>query len=183
MHRQLGAAAAQLADILVRDAPGETLRLLSVVQGDQVEVLDPALWGVEPSADDIRSAVVGELHEQFSARRALEGASVTRAEAADLLGKREQAVSDDLDAGRLVGFKRGRTWFLPAWQFDAGSERGILPGLSHLQRAFPGGVVALTRWVTSPSPDLDGKAPRDALARGAGDRVIAVAGQLTAAGW
>jgi hypothetical protein len=180
--RPAGATAVELAELLINEAPEETRRLLSVVRGD-AETLDPALWGPRPSQAEVASAVLDDLREQFASRRALELASVSRAAAADLLGKREQAVSDDLDAGRLVGFKRGRVWLLPAWQFEAGSERGVLPGLAGLQRAFPGGVVALTRWVTTPTPDLDDRSPRDAMAQGGIEQVLHVAGQLTAAGW
>lgn len=183
LPRQTGSAVAELAELLVNQAPGETRRLLSVVRGEPAEPLDPSLWGSHPSQAEVASAVLDDLREQFAVRRALELASVSRAAAADLLGKREQAVSDDLDAGRLVGFKRGRVWLLPAWQFQAGAERGVLAGLPDLRRAFPGGVVALTQWMTTPSPDLEGRTPRDAMVQGGSEQVLYVAKQLTAAGW
>ena len=84
----------------------------------------------------------------------------TRAEAAQLLRISDQAVSDRLAAGDLVGLKDGRVWKLPAWQFDADTENGWLPGIVDLRQHFPAGPVTLTAWVTAPNVDLGGRTPR-----------------------
>jgi hypothetical protein len=88
-----------------------------------------------------------------------------------------------LESRRLLGFRRDRRWLIPAWQLDAEAERGVLPGLGAVQQAFPGGVVALSAWVSKASVDLAGASPREALTRGQVAEVIEVARNLTAAGW
>ncbi|RJK92510.1 DNA-binding protein [Vallicoccus soli] len=113
----------------------------------------------------------------------MELASLTRSDAAALLGTSEQAVTDLLEARRLLGLKQGRRWLIPAWQLNAETERGVLPGLDRVAAHFPGGLVALSSWATTASPDLDGHTPAQALARGAVDRVVSVARSLSAAGW
>jgi len=51
-----------------------------------------------------------------------------------------------------------------------------------VQQAFPGGVVALSAWVSKASSDLKGASPREALVRGRVAEVVEVARNLTAAG-
>lgn len=51
-----------------------------------------------------------------------------------------------------------------------------------MQQAFPGGVVALSAWVSKASSDLKGASPREALVRGRVAEVVEVARNLTAAG-
>ena len=91
------------------------------------------------------------MRKQFAERAALdEQASVSRAEAARLLGTSEQAVTGALAAGRLLAFKRARRWLIPAWQLDPEAERGVLAGLGELGRSLQWGsgrpilVVALS---------------------------------------
>lgn len=108
---------------------------------------------------------------------------MTRAEAAELLGTSEQAVTDLLEARRLLGLKQGRRWLIPAWQLDAQTQRGILPGLDQVDAHFPGGLVALSAWATTVNPDLGGRSPAQALAEGAVDRVLLIVKRLNSAGW
>lgn len=108
---------------------------------------------------------------------------MSRTEAAALLGISDQAVTGALEAQRILGFKRGRRWLLPAWQFDPEAERGVLPALGQLAAVFPGGVVSLSGWATRPHPDHAGRTPRDALAQGEADAVLRSARMVTAAGW
>jgi hypothetical protein len=95
----------------------------------------------------------------------------------------EQAILNRLDAGDLVGLKKGREWRLPLWQFNAQTTRGFLPGLAELQAAFTGGVVSLTEWATTENADLDRQTPARALAAGDPAKVITVALHATAAAW
>jgi len=70
---------------------------------------------------------------------------------------------------------------VPAWQFY---EDTVLPGLKQVISTYPGGALSLTVWATSPSPDLDGATPAQALARRDGlARVIEAARALTPAAW
>lgn len=181
-RERAGRVANAVTQILLDAGSAEADRVLEATDAPE-QTLDPALWGPAPRREDIATARMANLRKQFVARRALEEASVSRAEAAELLGTSDQAITTALEARRLLGFKRGRRWMIPAWQFDADAERGVLPGLNALADAFPGGVIALSAWATRPSPDLAGRPPRDVLARGRVESVVRVARTLTAAGW
>lgn len=145
--------------------------------------LDDALWGAAPSTDEVRAAALQGLKSDFLARRELLDASLSRPQVAELLGVTPQAVLDRLAEGDLVGLRDGREWRIPMWQINAGAERGFLPGIAALREVFPGGLVALSRWVTTPNADLGGATPADALAAGRAPQVIAAAAAITAAAW
>jgi hypothetical protein len=156
--------------------------VLSVV-GDPKDGLDPALWGGEPSPAERREAALSNLRRQYESRRQVVESSLTRTEAAELLDVSEQAILDRLDAGDLIGLKKGREWRLPAWQFSPDSERGFVPGLAKLGEVFPGGVVSMTVWATSANVELDGATPAEELAAGHVDLVVHAARTGTAAAW
>ncbi len=169
---------------LLEDVPDTALdSLIEVTGGGGETTVDSALWGPDPGAADTGEAVLANLRKLFSGRRQLAAASITRAQAAELLGMSEQAVTDALEAHRLLGFKNGRRWLIPAWQLDPETERGVLPGIAEVADHFPGGLVALSDWVCRANPDLDGASPRDALAAGAVAQVVQLSATLTAAGW
>lgn len=145
--------------------------------------LNPNLWGPEPTIEDRRAAALRNLEAQYTARRKVLEDSLTRPEAAGILGVSEQAVLDRLDAGDLIGLKKGREWRLPTWQFFADTERGFLPGLAELKSLFAGGVVSLSEWITSENVDMGGATPAQMLAAGNVDEVFAVARAVTSAAW
>lgn len=172
-----------MTTMLLEGQPEEVELLATATSGDQGERLEESTWGPAPRGDQVASAVVTNLRKRFTARREAEAASISRAEAAELLGTSEQTITDYLEVHRLTGIKRGRRWLIPAWQLEPDAERGIVPGLDRLAAAFPGGVVTLTAWATQPNVQLDGRTPRDTLAHGDIDAAVRLAGQLTAAGW
>lgn len=177
-------AASAVAALLLEADPDEAARVVDLtIKEEPHEPLDPALWGPPSSKADIAAGMVANLRKRFEGRQAVVAASVSRAEVAQLLGTSKQAVTDYLETHRLVGFKQGRRWLIPAWQLDPETERGVLPGLDLLLAVFPDGVVALSRWVNRPSEQLNGHTPRELLVKGDIDPVIGAAGQLTAAGW
>lgn len=153
------------------------------VVGGRGDELDATLWGKGPTFADRKEAALENLRRQYATRRAVVETSLTRGEAAELLDVSEQAVLDRIEAGDLVGLKKGREWRLPSWQFNPDAERGFVPGLAQLCRVFPGGVVSLTQWATAPNADLDGAAPADELAAGRVARVVRVAEAATSAAW
>jgi excisionase family DNA binding protein len=145
--------------------------------------LDESLWGAAPAPAKQRAAALQALEDDFVARRAVLDNSLTRAEVANLLGVSNQAVLERLETGDLIGLKKGREWRIPMWQINPDAERGFLPGLAQLRRVFPGGLVSLTRWATTPNVELGDKTPADVLASGHVDDVIRVAATITAAAW
>jgi excisionase family DNA binding protein len=147
----------------------------AVTSTAQERDLDESLWGNAPSTAKLRTAALQALKDDFTARRELLHASLSRAEAAELLGISNQAVLDRLTNGDLVGLKDGRAWRIPMWQVNAGAERGFLPGIAELREVFPGGVVSFSEWAVAPNVDLGGMTPADALAAGHVQDVIAVA--------
>ena len=152
--------------------------------GDDEQAIDlPAVWGRSPSRTTRELAESANLKKAFLTRQSVLQASVSRGQAAALLGMSEQAVTKHLDQGRIVGIKDKGRWAIPAWQLDADTRDGYLDGIDRLARVFPGGPVALTRWVTRPAADFDGRTPRDLLARNRVDEVVRAAQALTAKGW
>ena len=161
--------------VVVEELPAnEITEFIDTVAGAD-DGLDPALWGASPSTAEAARAHLANLTAKFADRQAVLAQSITRAEAAQLLRISDQAVSDRLAAGDLVGLKDGRVWKLPAWQFDADTENGWLPGILDLRQHFPAGPVTLTAWVTAPNVDLDGHTPAARLATGDVDQVLRAA--------
>lgn len=175
-----------LKDVLagVPDSAREGFVLTVVGEpGEPSDSLDTALWGRGPSPAERREVALANLRRQYASRRSVVEASLTRAEAAELLDISEQAVLDRLEAGDLIGLKKGREWRLPVWQFRPDAERGFVPGLARLCAVFPGGAVSLTEWVTSPNVELEGATPADELAAGHVDAVVHAAATGSAAAW
>ncbi|HEX8081710.1 MAG TPA: helix-turn-helix domain-containing protein [Jatrophihabitans sp.] len=145
--------------------------------------LDESLWGPTPTPQQGAAAALETVATRFAERNRLADHSWSREQAADILGVTPQSITLWLDKGDLVGFKSHGSWRIPLWQFEPDCERGVLPGVAALKRAWPGGVVSLSHWVTRPSADLDERTPRDALAAGQVKDVVTLVGSLTAAGW
>jgi len=170
---------------VIEDLPAnEIISFIEAVTGnDASDGLDPTLWGPSPSTAEATRAHMVNLAARFADRQAVLTQSITRAAAAQLLGISDQAVSDRLAAGDLVGLKDGRAWKLPAWQFDADTESGWLPGIAQLRQHFPTGPVTLTAWATTPNVDLGDHTPAAVLAAGDLDQVLLVAQARGPAAW
>ncbi|MGH3969042.1 MAG: antitoxin Xre/MbcA/ParS toxin-binding domain-containing protein [Mycobacterium sp.] len=171
-------------EVLVNEADeSERARLEAAVTASPGDGLDERFWGPAPDSVTAAEAVVADLSDQFAQRRELAANSISRDAAAKLLSISPQSVTDKLESRKLVGIKVGREWRLPRWQFDPDNTTGAISDLDLLQAAFPGGPVSLSRWITRPNPEFNGRTPRDeAMARGSAS-VIKVARALTAAGW
>lgn len=171
-----------LATVLDASSPGDRDAFVAGITGGDAD-LDDSLWGVVPTAEEGTAACLDNLRRGFAARRTVLAESLSRREAAALLEISEQAISDRLESGELIGLRQGRQWRLPGWQFAADAPRGFLPGLAELGRAFPGGPVTMTAWVARPHPDLAGATPAAMLAAGHVAEVVRLARALTAAAW
>lgn len=147
----------------------------------ETDSLDETLWGQAPTDDELAHARhVTYPALQDAMREALSDA-LTREQAAQRLGVTPQAVSKRIASGGLVALRRGRANRLPSWQFY---EDRALSGLKQLIAAYPGGALSLTRWATSPSPDLDGATPAQVLTRRGGiARVLETVEALTPDAW
>lgn len=179
-RRQLRASVAAVvnaADAAERD------RLHSAVTAAPDDGLDEKYWGPAPDTTTASQAVFADLQHQFAQRRQLAAESISRDEAAELLGVTPQSITAKLAARKLVGIKSGREWRLPLWQFDPDDPSGVLPDLDALQSVFPGGVVSLSKWMHRPQPEFDGRPARAEMALNGSGAVIARAQTLTAAGW
>jgi excisionase family DNA binding protein len=178
-YRQLRASVAAV----VNDAnDSQRDRLQAVVTADPHDGLEEKFWGPGPDSVTASKAVFADLSDQFAQRRQLAAESISRDEAAELLGIAAQSITAKLAAHKLVGIKVGREWRLPTWQFDADNPSGVLPDLDVLQAVFPGGVVSLSKWILRRQPEFDGRTPREELALHDGAPVIALARGLTAGG-
>lgn len=174
---------ASVAAVVNDASDSERDRLESAVAAGSTDDLDESFWGAAPGPVAVSQALFADLREQFAQRRRLAAESVSRDEAAELLGVSPQSITSKLGAGKLVGIKAGREWRLPAWQFSPDDPSGVLPDLDVLQQAFPGGVVSLSQWMQRQQPEFGGRtAVHEMLQRGSAP-VIALAEALTAAAW
>ncbi|QDP97735.1 helix-turn-helix domain-containing protein [Microlunatus elymi] len=119
---------------------------------------------------------IDRLSAEFAARQEVLEKSLTIRQASALLGISPQSLRERAARGRsLLALKAGREWRLPAWQFDANCSGGVLPDLGRLSEIFPGGVVALTRWVCRQCEELGGSSPVDVLLAGRSEIVLQLA--------
>ena len=179
-HRRLRPS---VAAVVNEANDSERDRLQAAVTADPDDRLEERFWGPGPDSVTASQAVFADLSDQFAQRRQLAADSVSRDEAAELLGIAAQSITTKLAAHKLVGIKVGREWRLPTWQFDPDNPSGVLPDLDILQAVFPGGVVSLSKWMLRQQPEFDGRTPREELALHDSAPVIALARALTAAGW
>jgi hypothetical protein len=169
-HRQLRASVAAVVNAAT-DA--ERDRLHSAVASNPDDGLDERFWGPAPDSITASQAVFADLKDQFAQRHQLAAESISRDEAAELLGVAAQSITTKL----------AREWRLPVWQFDPDDPSGVLPDLDTLQSVFPGGVVSLSRWMHHEQPEFDGRSPHAEMVLHGSAPVIALAQVLTAAGW
>ncbi len=174
------------AELAGGEAPPSLIEALDaalsrVAARDEQDRLDEAVWGEEPTDQRLAEAHRASYGALEGAMREALADALTREQAAHRLGITPQAVSKRIASGALVALRRGRVSRLPAWQFY---EDRVLPELSELIAAYPGGALALTCWANSSSPELDGLTPAQALTRrGWATRVVEAARTLTPATW
>jgi hypothetical protein len=168
-----------LTGLASRRSPEELKALVQALSGlDQPDQVDERRWGPAPR-NPARTRFENIARLQAKRAEVLADA-VTREQAARLLGVSPQQVSNLLDSAELVGVRDRGRWALPRWQFTADRT---LPMLRELIRAYPGGAVGLSLWATSPSVDLSGLTPAQALATGDCTEAIHAAQALDAAAW
>jgi len=152
---------------------------------DEADQLGPwrDVLGPKPDATELRRTAAFGLVADHADRAAVVSDSLSRSQAARLLGVSPQAISAMRRQGRLVALSVGRDLVFPAWQFDAAGSDGRLPSLEEIVRRYPGSVVSLSIWMTTEHPDLRGMSPRDAVHNGQSDTVLTLVDSLTSSGW
>lgn len=182
---QIDVAVARFRELLEQAADPQREKLVEALEpGPDAGVpLDDSFFGPPPTPVDAAASEIAQLRLRFERRRQVTNTSITREQAAELLDVSPQAVLNHINAGDLVAMKQGKRWVLPGWQFDPEAERGFAPGIKQVSDAFPGGPVALSRWIVKANPQLGSRAPRDVLIDGDIERVVTLARDLTSAGW
>lgn len=128
-----------------------------------------------PDAMDLAAIEARNRARLVEARQDLYATAVPRDDVAGMLGVGTNQVSNLLATTRLVAIDGPEGQRFPAWQFDLGARRVRLDGVQRVAAALPAGVVGLSQWMTTPSPELDGRTPQRALADGDVDAVVAAA--------
>lgn len=108
-----------------------------------------------------------------------EPGDLTTEQAAERLHLSAATVRRRIRAGRLYGYRVGRTLRLPPWQFVG---EAALPHLPEILAALPEEAhpMTVTGFMTLPSDELDGLSPVDWLATGGNpDPVRLAASTLT----
>lgn len=140
---------------------------------DRPPTLDEDLWGAPPSDEEYMAATVRSAKRIERLEDALLSTGQTLAETARRLGVSEDVVRDRVSRDEIVVMERDADMILPGWQFTDGGS--VVPGIAQVRRAFPGGVLSLSAWVTEPNDRLGGRTPRQLLVEGNTERVAAAA--------
>jgi hypothetical protein len=128
-----------------------------------------ALRRMGATLEPLASEDLGPVAGLAAAFADLSAKSLSVAEAARRLGVDTSRVRQRIYARSLYAFKQRGSWLLPPFQFR---KKSLLPGLDAVVPAIRPALhpVAVSRWFTSPNPDLDleGEAvsPVDWLAAG-----------------
>jgi hypothetical protein len=129
-------------------------------------------------ADALREAVARNEARVWKAREALYETGLTREQAARRIGVKPNQITNLLRDGKLLSIDGSDGLRLPVWQFDPEARRGRLEGIDRVAAVFPGRVLGLSSWMTTPQPALAGRTPREALLDGEVEIVVAVAAHV-----
>jgi hypothetical protein len=173
------------AELVSADSPAELIgafdEALARAATLEEQALDAELWGPAPSGAELADARRVAQRAQREALTGVLAASLSRQEAAALLGISPQAVSKRHAAGALTALSRGRELYFPAWQFADGAA---VPGLADVIAAYPGSPLALSTWAQAPNADLDRATPAQALNRRGGvERVLEAIESISPSAW
>lgn len=127
--------------------------------------------------EQAESLLYAELQTRLI-RRHLLHESAPAAEAARLAGYSRQNLEDHRRKGHVLGFRVGRTWRYPRWQFAPGDNRGVIPDLKEVVDALALSPVGAMVWIMSPNDGLGGRTPLDLLRGGRSEPVLSLAREL-----
>lgn len=152
--------------------------LLEADRATGADTPDLSGLGPPPAHDQTLDATARNDTRVWAARRQLLQTAWTPREAADRLGLSPARIADLISTGDLLALQAHGDHRLPAWQFHPDTPDGHLPGIRDVRAAFPGGLLGLSSWMTSPDPALHGRTPRQTLVDGDVDRVVAAADNI-----
>jgi hypothetical protein len=170
-----GQLAAQLSKADLDALVDATARLVDAGREDEEaeRPVSPVTGRPASTRREILAAYRENLVRGFALRRELLSECLSVREVADLLDTTRQTPHDRAGAGRLLALKdRGQLYF-PAWQFDPQASDGIVDGLPRvLAELAMESPLARAMWFATPKPQLQGRAPADALRQGHVDAVV-----------
>lgn len=154
-----------LLDIL-REASGSTSEALSA--GERAFLLETTDLTEQDLTPQARAASRDRVaQDRAAAEEQAWAASLTTAEVAERLGRKDASIRRSKGAGDLYALPSGsgRTTRFPAWQFDG---QQVVPGLREIVPAFPGYLhpLSIQRFMTTPHEELDALSPVHWLLRG-----------------
>lgn len=128
--------------------------------------VDAVSNGQRPSEQERIALAVSSALKDFEFRRSLLADALTAPQVAALLGTSRQTPHDRARAGTLLAVRDGGVTRFPAWQFDASSPDGVIPGLPAVIRTL-GETPPLSKvaWFVTPKTLL-GRTPLEALKEG-----------------
>lgn len=110
------------------------------------------------------SSVIAGIVGDFDRRSEIVEGALTTAEAAKRLKLSRQGPHDRRRDHQLLGVPHNSDWLFPAWQFDGRTRTGVLRGLPPvLDVLAPLDEWDQAFWLTTPTPELDGRTPVEAL--------------------
>ena len=112
--------------------------------------------GFDTRETDLTSVPVARGIAEYAA---LVATSLSVADAAKLLRVEASRIRQRLNARSLYGFKFGRAWKLPSFQFDQrGEVPGVVPGIEEVIENLPTDLhpVAVLSWFLAVNTDLPG---------------------------
>lgn len=137
-------------------------------------------YGKEARAASLSEAGAEKRRAEHDERLRLE--SLTLDEAAALTGSSRTRLLRLIQRGEVNALRVNGDIKIPEWQLQENELIPVVPGISKLTEAFPGGLASLQQWVAKPNVDLFGASPLEALRLGDSSRVIALARAIGAAG-
>jgi len=154
-----------LLDVL-REASGSTSEALSA--GERAFLLETTDLTEQDLTPQARAASRDRVaQDRAAAEEQAWAASLTTAEVAERLGRKDASIRRSKAAGDLYALPSGggRTTRFPVWQFD-GKE--VVPGLRGIVPAFPRHLhpLSIQTFMTTPHEELGARSPVHWLLRG-----------------
>lgn len=134
---------------------------------DSDGLLDPALWGELPAAEQRMSAFSGnDALLRGKLVTAIADSEEIQLAALHLAASPEQ-LGEWICSGQLFAFRADGLLLIPIWQFASAGPDGLLSGLPELLAAHPTARASFwSWWMRQPSGELEDRTPLEAIRAG-----------------